>query len=61
VLFNNRPLLIFSICVILFQLANASMLPLVNGMLASEGKREAAPVVAALIIVPQIIVALLAP
>jgi MFS family permease len=61
VLFNNRPLLIFSACVVLFQLANASMLPLVNGMLASEGKREAAPAVAALIIVPQIIVALLAP
>lgn len=60
-LFNNRPLLIFSVCVVLFQLANASMLPLVNGMLASEGKREAAPAIAALIIVPQIIVALLAP
>ena len=37
------------------------MLPLVNGMLAYEGKRQAAPVIAALIIVPQLIVALLAP
>jgi MFS family permease len=37
------------------------MLPLVNGMLASEGKGQAAPLVAALIIVPQLIVALLAP
>jgi MFS family permease len=46
---------------VLFQVANASMLPLVNGMLAHEGKRQAAPVVAALIIVPQLIVALLAP
>jgi len=37
------------------------MLPLLNGMLASEGKSQAAPLVAALIIVPQLIVALLAP
>jgi MFS family permease len=60
-LLKNRPLLIFAICMILFQVANASMLPLVNGMLASEGKSQAAPLVAALIIVPQLIVALLAP
>jgi MFS family permease len=60
-LLKNRPLLIFAICMILFQVANASMLPLVNGMLASEGKGQAAPFVAALIIAPQLIVALLAP
>jgi MFS family permease len=61
VLLKNRPLLIFAVCMVLFQLANASMLPLVNGMLASEGKHQAAPAVAALIIGPQLIVALLAP
>ena len=60
-LLRNRRLLIFAFCGVLFQLANASMLPLVSGMLASEGKRQAAPFVAALIIVPQLIVALLAP
>jgi MFS family permease len=60
-LLQNRPLLIFAICMVLFQLANASMLPLVNAMLAQEGKGQAAPLVAALIIVPQLIVALLAP
>ena len=60
-LLENRPLQIFATCVVLFQLANASMLPLASGMLAHEGKREAAPLVAALIIVPQLIVALLAP
>ena len=60
-LFKNYRLLIFAACMVLFQVANASMLPLVNGMLAHEGKRQAAPVVAALIIVPQLIVALLAP
>ena len=60
-LLKNRPLLIFAISMVLFQVANASMLPLVNGMLASEGKGQAAPFVAALIIAPQLIVALLAP
>jgi MFS family permease len=58
---KNRPLLTFAICMVLFQVANASMLPLVSGMLAYEGKGQAAPVIAALIIVPQLIVALLAP
>jgi MFS family permease len=58
---KNRRLLIFAACAVLFQLANASMLPLVSGMLAQEGQREAAPLVAALIIVPQLTVALFAP
>ena len=60
-LLQNRSLLIFAICMVLFQVANASMLPLMNGMLASGGKRQAAPLVATLIIVPQLVVALLAP
>jgi MFS family permease len=59
-LLRNRRLLIFAFCAVLFQLANASMLPLVGGILASESK-QAAPLIAALIIVPQLIVALLAP
>lgn len=60
-LLRNRRLLIFAACAVLFQLANASMLPLVSGMLAREGQREAAPMIAALIIVPQLTVALFAP
>jgi MFS family permease len=60
-LLNNGRLLMFAACAVLFQIANASMLPLVSGMLASESQRQAAPLVAALIIVPQLIVALLAP
>ena len=60
-LLQNRPLLIFAACAVLFQFANAPILPLVTGMLAQEGRREAAPLIAALIIVPQIAVALLAP
>jgi MFS family permease len=54
-------LLVFAVSAVLFQIANASMLPLAGGVLASEGKRQAAPLVAALIIVPQLIVALFAP
>jgi MFS family permease len=46
---------------VLFQVANASMLPLAGGILAYKSQRQAAPLVAALIIVPQLVVALLAP
>jgi len=60
-LLANRRLLTFAACAVLFQVANASMLPLASGILAHEGKRQAAPLIAALIIVPQLIVALLAP
>jgi MFS family permease len=60
-LLQNRRLLIFAACVALFHFANASMLPLASGMLAHEGKRRAAPLIAALIVVPQLIVVLLAP
>jgi MFS family permease len=60
-LLKNRRLLIFATCMVLFQVANSSVLPLINETLAYEGRRQAAPVVAALIIVPQLIVALLAP
>ena len=61
VLLRNRRLMIFAVCMVLFQLANASMLPLAGDILAYAGGRKAAPFVAALIIVPQVIVALLAP
>jgi MFS family permease len=60
-LLNNRPLIIFAICVVLFQLANASMMPLLGGMLAHKDKSQAAPLIAALIIMPKFIVVLLAP
>ena len=37
-LLENRSLLIFAICMVLFQLANASMLPLVNEILVSRAR-----------------------
>ena len=58
---KNRPLLTFAGCLFLFQAADASILPLVGGTLAqSEGNRSSL-IMSALIVVPQIIVALLAP
>jgi MFS family permease len=60
-LWTNRNLLTFAICLFLFQLANASMLPLAGEALA-YGKGAYSPlIVSALIVVPQIIVALTAP
>jgi MFS family permease len=57
----NRPLLVFASCLFLFQAADASILPLIGGTLAhSEGNRSSL-IISALIVVPQIIVALLAP
>lgn len=56
---KSRPLLIFAACIVLFQLANASLLPLVSEALAPE--RRSSLVISALIFVPQIVVAVLAP
>jgi MFS family permease len=56
---KSRPLLIFAACIVLFQLANASVLPLVSEALASQ--RRSSLVISALIFVPQIVVATLAP
>lgn len=58
---TNRPLLIFASCLFLFQAADASILPLIGGTLGrSEGNRSSL-IISALIVIPQIIVALLAP
>jgi MFS family permease len=58
---QNRSLLIFSGSVFLFQLANASMLPLVGEALAYGKQAYSTLTLSALIIVPQIIVVLMAP
>jgi MFS family permease len=61
VLFKDRRLLTFAICLFLFQVANASMLPLLGQTLVRAEGRWSSLVMSALIVVPQIIVALLAP
>jgi MFS family permease len=60
-LWNKRGLLTFAGCVFLFQMANASMLPLVGEELAYGRKAYSSIIVSVLIIVPQVIVALMAP
>jgi MFS family permease len=51
----------FATCLFLFQLANASVLPLVVEALVYQGERRSSLIVSALIVLPQIIVALMAP
>jgi MFS family permease len=60
-LWTNRPLLTFAGCLFLFQLGNASVLPLAGEELAYRNGTGSSLVISALIIVPQIIVALTAP
>lgn len=60
-LFRNYNLLIFAGCVFLFQFANASMLPLAEERLAYRNGTGASFIISALIILPQIVVALSSP
>jgi MFS family permease len=60
-LMHNRPLLIFAGCLLLFHLANASMLPLMGSVLTMRSADWATVLIAACIVVPQIIVAALSP
>jgi len=58
---KNRNLYVFAACVFLFQLADASMLPIVGENLAQTRAASASLLMAGLIVVPQIVVALLSP
>jgi hypothetical protein len=60
-LLGDRRLLTFAACLFLFQLANASILPLAGETLARTERQWSPLVLAAFIVAPQIIVALLAP
>ena len=60
-LWKNRYLLIFAGSLFLFQIVDASILPLIGGNLAHSGGRGSALIVSGLFIVPQIVVALGAP
>ena len=60
-LMNNRPLLIFAGCLLLFHLANSAMLPLVGSMVTMTSGRWATLIIAACIVVPQLVVAALSP
>ena len=60
-LMRHRPLLIFAAAVMLLQLANAAMLPLMAGVVTTRSSQWAPVLIAACIIVPQAIVALASP
>ncbi len=60
-LVRQRALLIFAGSVLLLQLANAAMLPLMAGVVTTRSSQWAPVLIAACIIVPQAIVALLSP
>jgi MFS family permease len=60
-LWKSPEVLTFAASLFLFQLANAAMLPVVGAALVYEGESRSSLIVAALIILPQIVVALSAP
>jgi predicted MFS family arabinose efflux permease len=60
-LVRKRPLLIFAASILLLQLANGAMLPLMAGVVTTRSSRWAPVLIAACIIVPQAIVALSSP
>ena len=60
-LLRQKPLLIFAASVMLLQLANAAMLPIMAGVVTTRSSQWAPVLIAACIIVPQAIVALTSP
>jgi predicted MFS family arabinose efflux permease len=60
-LLHRRPLFILAGCVMLFHLANAAMLPLMGGVVTMRSSQWATVLIAACIVVPQLVVALVSP
>jgi hypothetical protein len=60
-LLTSRPLLTFAACVAVFQLANAAMLPLMASIITMRSSAWATTLVAACIVVPQLVVAAFSP
>jgi MFS family permease len=60
-LFLDRRLLLFAACILLFQLANAAMLPMMGSILTMRSSQWASTLIGACIVVPQLIVAAFAP
>jgi MFS family permease len=59
-IFSNRSLLVFAVCLLLFQFANASILPLASERVSLEHGAISALVTSAFVVVPQVVTALLA-
>jgi len=60
-LFHNRPLLVLAGCAALFHLANATMLPLMASAVTKQMPDRATILIAACIVVPQLVVAACSP
>ena len=60
-LMQNRSLLIFAGCLLLFHLANSAMLPLMGSVVTMKSARWATLIIAACIVVPQLVVAASSP
>jgi MFS family permease len=60
-LFTNRQLLAFAVCVLLFHVSNAAMLPLLGATVTMRTGTFANLIIAACIMVPQAVVALCSP
>jgi MFS family permease len=58
---RNWPLLVFAAAVVLFQLSNAAMLPIMAGSLTARAPEWATAVIAICILAPQFVVAAIAP
>jgi MFS family permease len=58
---QNRALLIFTSAMMLFQLSNAAMLPIIAGALTIRAPESATAVIAICILAPQFVVAVIAP
>jgi len=60
-LFSDRRLLAFAVCVMLFHLSNAAMLPLVGATVTMRAGHIANMIIAACIVLPQAVVAVCSP
>lgn len=60
-LLRNRSLLTLAGCMMLFHMANAAMLPLMGGVVTTRSSEWATMLIAACIVVPQLVVALVSP
>lgn len=61
VLLRNRPLLKFALVLLLFQLANAAMLPMLGSFVTMQSAGAAPALIAACMVIPQIVVAIMSP
>jgi predicted MFS family arabinose efflux permease len=60
-LLHNRPLFIFAGCLLIFHLANSAMLPLMGSLVTMRSSQWATVLIAACIVVPQLVVAAYSP